>query len=178
MSKPIAILGRILLALIFAVAGARMLLTPGEAKLALLGAGLPVSFTLVAGLFQLIFGLCLAFGFAVRAVSVLLGLFCAATILFFHHRIDDPVQVSAALRDLALIGGLMLAFAHSHMWHHYYALREARREDLAAHDAELRAHEAELRAARAEAVQPHVQPVTHVTYDAAPITRRRRWWDW
>lgn len=187
MSKIAAIIGRVLIGLLFIVSGLTKLTDIGGTATMIAGAGLPSSFAVPAGVFELVAGLCLAAGFAVRLVSVLLALFTAATILFFHNRFTDPVQAFNALKNLAIIGGLALAFAHSHMWWHYYSLRTERRGEVATRDAERRVHEAELRAARAEAVAeaartgvaaPAYVDTNHDGIADTTVRRRSRWFDW
>lgn len=190
MSKIAATIGRVLIGILFIASGFSKLTDLGGTAAMISGAGLPGQLALPVALFELIAGLCLAVGFAVRLVSVLLALFTAATILFFHNRFTDPAQAVAALKNLAVIGGLALAFAHSQMWWHYYSIRTERRGEVATRDAERRVHEAELRAARAEA---HAEAVQHGTTGAHSATyvdtngdgipdartrRRRRWLDW
>lgn len=181
MSKVFAIAGRALLALIFIVSGIGKLTDLSATGQALASAGLSSSYAIPVGLFELIAGACLALGVMVRLVAILLAVFCALTILFFHHAFGDPVQAAMALKNIAIIGGLLLAFAHSQMWGHYYAIRSERRGEEAARDAERRLHEAELRAARAEAVAETAHAdtvVTDVDHDRRPEVRRRRWLDW
>lgn len=187
MSKIAAIIGRVLLGLLFIASGISKLMDLGGTAAMLSGAGLPGNLAIVVGLFELIAGLFLAAGFAVRLTSIALAGFTALTILFFHNRFTDPAQATTALKNLAIIGGLALAFAHSQMWHHYYAIRTRREGEVATRDAEQRVHEAELRAARAEARAEAVQAggVGHSAYvdtngDGIPDTRtrRNRWFDW
>ena len=167
MSRLAAIVGRLLLALIFIVSGAQVLFDPSMVQTTMASVGLPPILAIPVGLVQLIAGLCLAAGVLVRLMSVVLAVFCCSTILFFHHRIDDPVQVAGLLRDLALIGGLALAFACSHMWHRYAEMEIARREERAARDAQLQAHEAELRAVRAEAAAQAAERINAARATAA-----------
>jgi len=202
MSKIAAIIGRILLALIFILSGAGKLMDVTATETMIAGAGLPGGLAIPVGLFELLAGLCLAFGFMVRLVSALLIVFTAATILFFHSNFVDPMQQIAALKNLAMIGGLMLAFAHSQMWGHYYAITRERRGEMVARtadekarDAEVRVHEAELRAARAEAKAEVLGTAPVGTVTATPsyttpsyidrngdgvvgVGGRRRWFDW
>lgn len=192
MSKVAAIIGRFLIALIFIFSGAGKLVDVDGTEALILGAGLPGGLAIPVGLFELAAGLSLAAGFMVRLVAALLAVFTAAAILFFHHRLMDPMEQVMALKDLAIIGGLALAFAHSQMWNHYYAITRERRGELAARSAEERVHDAELRAARAEAradaleqwrrtgIEPAGQDVVvDVGPGGAPeIYRRRRWFDW
>jgi len=192
-SKIAAIIGRFLIALIFIVSGASKLMDVSGTEAMIVGVGLPGGLAIPTGLFELLGGLCLAAGFMVRLVSLLLAGFTAMTILFFHNQIGDPATRIAALKNLALIGGLLLAFAHSHMWSHYYAITRERRGELRARSAEDRLHDAELRAARAEARADALAQggtvaapatatgrtvVTDVDGDGVPEVRRRRWFDW
>ncbi len=186
MSKVFAIVGRALIALIFIASGIGKLTDVAGTSQALASAGLSGSYAIPVGVFELVAGACLALGIMVRLVAILLAAFCALTILFFHHAFGDPIQAAMALKNIAIIGGLLLAFAHSQMWDHYYAIRSERRGEEAARDAERRLHEAELRAARAEALAEtthaetaHADPiVTDAGHDYRPEVRRRRWLDW
>lgn len=195
MSKIAAIIGRILIALIFIFSGAGKLADISATETMIVAAGLPSGLAIPTGLFELLAGLCLAAGFMVRLVAVLLAGFTAMTILFFHAQFGDPMQRVMALKNLAIIGGLALTFAHSQMWSHYYAIARERRGEIAARDADARVRDAELRAARAEAradafaqgqVASAHEPrtvVTDVNDDGVPEVRRagwrnRRWFDW
>jgi putative oxidoreductase len=113
-------------------------------------AGLPGGLAIPTGLFELIAGICIALGIAVRTVSILLAGFVLATILFFHREFTDPMQAMAAMKNLAIAGGLLCLFGYGHTRWSYDALRQRRRDELAAHTTQQRAAEAELRAARAE----------------------------
>jgi putative oxidoreductase len=185
MSKIAAIIGRLLIAVIFVVSGIGKLADPSGTWQMLSSVGLPPSLAIPTGLFELVAGLMLAAGFAVRLVSLALFVFVALATLFFHNRFTDPIQAAMALKNLAIMGGLMLAFAHSQMWSHYYGITRQRRGEIAARDAEHRAHEAELRAARAEGAMA-ARPAAGVAVDrdgdgyadsrVAPA--RRRWFDW
>ena len=187
MSKIAAIIGRILLALIFIFSGANKLMDVAGTEQMIQGVGLPGGFAIAVGLFELAAGVLLVIGFMVRFVALLLFVFVAATILFFHNQFSDPMQSAIALKNLAIMGGLLLAFAHSQMWSHYYALRAARRGDVAKQEVEQRLHEAEVRAARAEALAEaaHTPPagqtvVAEPNAVEAPESyrSRRRWFDW
>lgn len=186
MSKIAAIIGRVLIAIIFIVSGIGKIADPRGTSQLLAAAGLPPGLAVPTGLFELVAGLMLAAGFAVRLVSIALFVFVALATLFFHNRFTDPVQAAMAMKNLAIMGGLMLAFAHSQMWSHYYGMTRQRRGEIAAREAEERAHEAELRAARAEgamAAQPAHRRMADrdgdgYADDVATTHSRRRWFDW
>lgn len=182
MSKLFAIVGRALLALIFIISGISKLVDVGGTSEALASVGLPTALAIPAGVFELLAGVCLAAGFMVRLVAILLAAFSALTILFFHNQFNDPVQGAMALKNVAIIGGLLLAFAHSQMWSHYYAIRAERQGEIATRDVERQLHEAELRAARAEGIAEagqHDAIVTEINHDGvAKFPSNRRWFDW
>lgn len=125
---------------------------------------------LSVALFELIAGVCIAFGIAVRLVSILLAGFVLATILFFHREFTDPMQAMAAMKNLAIAGGLLCLFGYGHTRWSYDALRQRRRDELAAHRAQQHASEAELRAARAEGRAEAVAP--HAAVEKRPFWRR------
>lgn len=185
MSKIAAIIGRILIAFIFIVSGITKLMSLGTTDQMIQSAGLPGGLAIPVGLFELVLGIMLAIGLAVRLVSLLLFAFTALTILFFHNQFGDPMQAAMAMKNLAIMGGLLLAFAHSQMWSHYYAINRERSGELAARDAERRTHEAELRAARAEALAEGradatiaAEPYHDGYHETTIVPQRRRWFDW
>lgn len=150
MSTIAAVIGRILLAIIFLVSGAGKILDPAGTEAMIQGVGMPAGLAIPAGIFEIVAGLCLAIGLMTRLTAVLLFGFVALTTLLFHNRFTDPMQAAMALKNLAIMGGLLLVFAHSQMWWSYDSMRRTRKGELATHDADERAREAELRAARAE----------------------------
>src|SRR3546814_9195474 len=61
-----------------------------------------------------------------------------------------PMQAMAAMKNLAIAGGLLCLFGYGNTRWSYDALRQRRRDELATHRAQEHATDAELRAARAE----------------------------
>ena len=151
MSAIAAALGRVLIALIFLVSGINKLLHITQTEAAITGVGLPSGLAIPTGVFEVVASLALAFGFVSRLSSLLLAGFVALTILFFHNQFTDPVQATMAMKNLAIIGGLLLVFAYGNMRWSYDYLRAERAGEVSARSQETRAQEAELRAARAEA---------------------------
>ena len=150
MSTIAAVIGRVLIAVIFIVSGIQKLWDPGPAAQMLASTNLPANLALPTGAFEVIAGLLLAVGLMTRLVAILLAGFCLVTIFFFHNQFGDPMQAAQALKNIAIAGGLLVVFAYGHMRWSYDHMRAARRGEVATRDAEVRAHEAELRAARAE----------------------------
>ncbi len=150
MSMIAVFFGRLFISLIFIVSGINKLIHVNDTDAMITAAGLPAGLAIPTGLFELIAGVCIALGIAVRLWSILLAGFVLATILFFHREFTDPMQAMAAMKNLAIAGGLLCLFGYGHTRWSYDALRQRRRDEFATRDAQLRATEAEVRAARAE----------------------------
>jgi putative oxidoreductase len=134
-----SVLGRILLALIFIVAGITKLVNLSDTQTFLEKATtLPTSIALPVGIFEVVFGMFLAIGFMTRVSSILLCGFTLATIFFFHNALADHSQLQVALKNLAIAGGLLMVFAYGQARGSVDVWRERDR-----------ARRAELRAARA-----------------------------
>jgi putative oxidoreductase len=188
MSLIAAIVGRIFIALLFLVSGLQKVFDPGPAARMLEAAGLSGTLAIPTGIFEIVTALLLAIGLMTRLVSIILAVYVALTILFFHHEFADPTGLTTALMHLALIGGLLMVFAYGQMRGSYDYMRAERRAhdaelraDHKVHDAELsaerRVHDAELRAARAEAaVNGRSGVVTDIDGDGVPEVRPRRRW--
>lgn len=163
MSSIAAVIGRILLSILFIVSGVTKLITVAATEAMIVGVGLPGGLAIPTGLFELIAGVCLALGVMTRIASLLLAAFTLLAAILFHNRLTDPVQSAMFLKNLAVAGGLLLTFAHSQVWYGRDRLRRVYRDEHAAHDAELRA-------ARAEGV---AAGETHVA--GVGTVPRRRW---
>jgi putative oxidoreductase len=167
MSWIAAVTGRLLLAALFFVSGLQKLIDPGPTAALLESTNLPGSLALPTGLFEAVGGVLLAVGLMTRLVAVLLAGFTALTIFFFHNQFGDPLQATLALKNVAIIGGLLAVFAYGQMRGSYDHLREQRRT----HKAEVRAARAEARADAATAPQAVEVDGTGV----ATLKPKRRW---
>ena len=113
MAMTAAILGRMLLALLFVMAGlGKIMDTAGTAQYIEATTGLPGALALPTGIFELAGGLLLASGYASRLVSVALIGFTALATIMFHNQLGDQTQMTQALKNLAIIGGLLMVFAY------------------------------------------------------------------
>jgi len=179
MSTIAAVIGRILLGAMFIISGLQKIAAPGAtASYIESTTTLPGSLALPTGIFELIAGVLLAIGLMSRLVSIVLAVFVALTIMFFHNAFTDPMQATQALKNVALIGGLLMVFAYGQMRWSYDHIRQERRGEIATREAEHRAHEAELAAARAEGRAAAAGTVvTEVHHDdSLDAGRRRQWW--
>src|SRR3546814_17563981 len=97
---------------IFIVSGINKLTHVNDTNAMTSAVGLPGGLAIPTGLFELIAGICIALGIGVRPVSILLAAFVLLTIIFFHREFTDPVQATAAMKHLAIAGGLLCLFGY------------------------------------------------------------------
>ena len=108
--KYIPLAARICLCIIFLKAGiGKIFGFSGTAEM-MAGQGLPIPQVLLVFTiaFQLIGGLSLLFGYKVKIGSLLLILFLIPATLVFHNPLADPEQMNAFLKNIGLIGGLLM----------------------------------------------------------------------
>lgn len=74
--------------------------------------GLPLAGLLLIGniIFQLVGGISLVLGYKVRWGAIILILFLIPTTLVFHNFLANPDELTAFLKNLALIGGLLMVY--------------------------------------------------------------------
>lgn len=109
-SQPaLALIGRLLIALIFIVSGVAKLTTPAEtqAHIASFGLPLPLLGYGIALAAELGCGLLLLVGYRIRSAAALLALFSLATAVLFHHDFADRAEIISFLKNLAMAGGLL-----------------------------------------------------------------------
>ena len=107
--KYLPLAARICLALIFLKGGISHLIGfTGFA--AMIGQTLPLGGLLAAGtvIFQLVGGLSLLLGYKVKIGALLLIIFLIPATLIFHNFLADASQVNAFLKNVGLIGGLLM----------------------------------------------------------------------
>lgn len=114
--KYIPLAARICLCLIFFKAGVSHILGFGETVEMMTKQGLPLANILLAVtvLFQILGAVSLLLGYQVKIGSILLIIFLIPASLVFHNFIADPSQINDFLKNIGLIGGLlMLIYAGS-----------------------------------------------------------------
>ncbi len=120
----IALVGRILLALIFIVSGFGKLMHYAGTETYMASAGLPMVELLLplTILVELGGGLLIAFGLFTRIVAILVFLFLIPVSLVFHHFWDLPaaqagMQQIQFMKNITIMGGmLLLAYAGPGSW--------------------------------------------------------------
>ena len=170
MSMVAAVIGRVLIAVMFIVSGLQKIADPGPTAQMLAGTNLPPNLAMPTGVFELVAGLLLAVGLMTRLVAIVLAVFVGLTIFFFHNQFTDPLQGTLALKNLAIMGGLLMTFSYGQVRGTFDYMRERRKT----YDAELRAARAEGRAEGATAAPRTV--VTDVDSDGVPEVRPKRRW--
>jgi putative oxidoreductase len=107
-----AVIGRIMLALIFIVSGAMKLTDISGTGQYMASAGLPANLALPAALFELIGGIMIVLGIFTRLTALVFAAFCLLTALMFHRETADPMQAAAAMKNIAIAGGFLCLFAY------------------------------------------------------------------
>lgn len=102
-----------------------------------------------------------------RLVAIVLAGFVALVTLLFHTQITEPLQGVMALKNLAIIGGLLMVFAYGQVSWRVSTWKER----AARHDAEVAAARAE---ARADALEHNRTVAVEGT---APVIERRGFFD-
>lgn len=102
------LVGRILIALIFLVAGAGKLVDPAGAAGYMESAGVPTILLWPTIALELLGGIAIVIGSQTRVVAYLLALFCVATAVLFHTDFSNPMQQILFLKNLAITGGFLL----------------------------------------------------------------------
>ncbi len=108
--KYIPLAARICLCLIFLKAGIGKILGFGGTAEMMANQGLPIAevlliFTIA---FQLLGGLSLLLGYKVKLGSILLILFLIPATLVFHNPLAAPNEINSFLKNIGLIGGLLM----------------------------------------------------------------------
>jgi len=109
-------LGRMLIGLLFFAGGMSMLLMQGPAATAAYFASLSIPLSGVIVWFvialKIIAGLAIILGYRVGLAAAALIAFTAAATIAAHSDFSDPNQITAALKNLAIIGGLLYLMAY------------------------------------------------------------------
>jgi len=109
----IVLAARICLSLIFFKAGINHLTGFSGFVEMISNQGLPLAGILAAGtvVFQLLGAVSLLLGYKAQLGSILLIIFLIPASLLFHNPIADPSQINNFLKNVGLIGGLLMVVA-------------------------------------------------------------------
>jgi putative oxidoreductase len=116
--SPVALIGRVLLALMFVLAGASKLGDISGTAGYIASGGIPFAsaMAVAVGLFELLAGLALIVGFQARWAALALALFTLVASLLFHRFWAVPadqafVQQLLFMKNLSVTGGLLIVAA-------------------------------------------------------------------
>ncbi len=112
-NSAVLLVGRILLALIFILAGAMKLGDPGGTAGYMTSLGLPMAsigvWVVIA--VELLGGIAILVGFKTRQAAYILALFCVVSALLAHFDPNDQIQFTMFLKNLAMAGGYLVLAA-------------------------------------------------------------------
>ncbi len=111
------LVGRVFLGLLFLVAGYGKL--TGESGVGGFGGGLeamglplPMLLAWVVVLVEIIGGACLILGYRVGQAAAALSIFLVLTVLLVHNPLKDAGELTAALKNLSILGGMLYVMAY------------------------------------------------------------------
>jgi putative oxidoreductase len=112
LQNPLALVGRILLALLFVPAGFGKIggFAGAVAYAATKGVPLPEIAIAVAIIVELVLGVLLLVGFQTRWAALAIAFF-TLVITFIFHPLSDPAQTQAFYKNIAVVGGLLTVAA-------------------------------------------------------------------
>lgn len=170
MSSIAAFLGRILLSAIFILSGLGKILYQADynqsyaANPYLNWLAAPGQMAVPLGIFELVAGILILFGFLTRITSVVLAIYAVLTAIYLHlGKFAEPLHQQIFLQWLAIAGGLLLLFAYGNTRYSFDRVRRRNTELADERDLEReRARELEraTRAVPAEKVLVERDPVT------------------
>jgi len=103
--------GRILLAIIFILAGIGKIKDPAGTIGYMQSVGLPGILLWPTIALEVLGGLAIVVGFQTRLVAFLLAGFTVVAAVLFHNNFGDQMQMIMFLKDLSIAGGLLLLVA-------------------------------------------------------------------
>lgn len=113
MTKLTTLVGRILMAQIFVLAGLGKLGAGYAGTQGYMAAmGVPGMLLPLVILLELGGGLALIVGYKTRLVAWALAVFSIVAALIFHHKLSDQIQMIMFMKNFAMAGGLLLLAEH------------------------------------------------------------------
>jgi putative oxidoreductase len=106
MERVIFLFGRLLIAVLFLLAGVAKLTGPEPFLAHMVEYGVPGQLLPLVGIFETLAAISLLTGIALRPASAALAVFCVTTAFVFHLDLGNHVERTMFLKDLAIAGGL------------------------------------------------------------------------
>jgi len=110
----VEVFGRIFISALFLIEAVRKFFNPDMSMIYMSDHGVPEFLFYPSIAFEIIIPLLLIAGYKTRIAASLLAVFVLAVTLIFHshHIIDDGMQLTIFLKNLAIIGGLLLIISN------------------------------------------------------------------
>ena len=110
----VEVFGRIFISALFLVEAVRKFFNPDMSMIYMSEHGVPEFLFYPSIAFEIIIPLLLIVGYKTRIAASLLTVFVLTVTLIFHshHIIDDGMQLTIFLKNLAIIGGLLLIISN------------------------------------------------------------------
>lgn len=108
MTGLIQLIGRIMLALIFILAGIGKIIDPASTMGYMQAMGVPSMLFWPTIMLEVLGGLALAVGYKVPLVAFALAVFSIIAAVLFHINFGDKMQIILFLKNIAMAGGLLL----------------------------------------------------------------------
>ena len=106
----VEVFGRIFISALFLIEAVRKFFNPDMSMMYMSDHGVPEFLFYPSIAFEIIIPLLLIAGYKTRIAASLLAVFVLTVTLIFHshHIVDDSMQLTIFLKNLAIIGGLLL----------------------------------------------------------------------
>jgi len=108
MNQYLNLVGRILLALIFLLAGIGKISNPAGTIQYMQAMGVPGLLFWPTVALEVLGGAAVVIGYQTRLVAFVMAGFCVVTALLFHRNFGDQTQMIMFLKNLAIAGGFLL----------------------------------------------------------------------
>ena len=110
----VEVFGRIFISTLFLIEAIRKFFNPDMSMIYMSDHGVPEFLFYPSIAFEIIIPLLLIAGYKTRIAASLLAVFVLTVTLIFHshHIIDDGMQLTIFLKNLAIIGGLLLIISN------------------------------------------------------------------
>lgn len=114
MQNLIPLIARILLSAIFLRSGIGKIIDFAGTQQSMASAGIPLTgfFLVGAIVFELVGGISVLLGYKARWGAIALTIFLIPATLIFHTNFADSMQVSQFMKNLAILGGLLMVVAY------------------------------------------------------------------
>ena len=108
MTGVIQLIARLMLALIFILAGVSKIMDPAGTSGYMQSMGVSSMLLWPTILLELVGGIALVIGYRTSLVALALALFSIAAAILFHSNFGDKIQMILFLKNIAIAGGLLL----------------------------------------------------------------------